>query len=529
MKNILVVSFLLMFTTFKAQLPSKSNPIRYYNDFSSVGFLSNEESKLIEEKLKSFKEETSNQIVVVVVDDLNGLEASDFATRLGAEWGVGDKNKDNGIVFLIKLTEKREKRTTFISIGRGLDGIISDGTTKRIIDYEVNPSFKSGNYYEGVNVGTDVLMSLAKKEFNEKQYEEKLIAPSKAIFEGLFWLGIFIYLFGWIALGIDPKKGVIQMSSKPNLELSPSIIQLVNGKTELNFDIFKNAILNLGVKGVVKFNLSQDSKFLLEIVNRDTREISLHDEDKDVLGLIIKTSRKKKLFNIPDAYSQYFTNEISAIINKFSQSVNKKYYLDNGWITLIGFLTHLISLYFFWDCYSWYIILLYAIGLVVILAIMFELIQKYTKLGRKEADKIEGFIQFLKSKDFNKTHNEFSFTIDDLKEIFPYAIALNYGKEWFEHYNYMALNHSESLMKNHFSFLDDFNLPDLEKLIQTIENKLKIATTKTRERGSGAFIATDSYSSSDNDYADSDSGDSDSGDSDYGGGDFGGGGAGGDW
>ena len=155
---------------------------------------------------------------------------------------------------------------------------------------------------------------------------------------------------------------------------------------------------------------------------------------------------------------------------------------------------------------------------------MFQLIQKYTKLGRKEADKIEGFIQFLKSKDFNKTHPEFSFSLVDLKEIFPYAIALNYGKEWFEHYNYMALNRSESLMKNSFSFLDDFNLSDLEKLIQNIENKLKIATTKIRERGSGSFIATNSYSSRDNDYADSDSGDSD-----YGGGDFGGGGAGGDW
>jgi len=521
MKNILIVYFLLIFTTFKAQLPSKPNPIRYYNDFTSEGFLSNEESSLIEEKLKTFKEETSNRIVVVVIDDLNGFEASDFATKLGAAWGIGDKNKDNGIVFLIKPTEKR---TTFISIGRGLDGIISDGTTKRIIDFEVNPSFKSGNYYEGVNDGIDVLMSLAKKEFNEKQFEEKLIAPSKAIFQVLFWLGICIYLFGWIALGVDPKKGVIQMSPKPNLELSPSIIQLVNQKMDVKFDIFKNAIMNLGIKGVVKFNLSQDSKFLLEIVNRDTREISLHEEDKDVLRLIIKTSRKKKLFNIPDSYSQYFTNEISDLTNKFSESVNRKYYLDNGWITLIGFLMHLISLYFFWDCYSWYIFLLYAIGLIVIVVIMFQLIQKYTKLGRKEADKIEGFIQFLKSKDFNKTHPEFSFSLDDLKEIFPYAIALNYGKEWFEHYNYMALNRSESLMKNSFSFLDDFNLSDLEKLIQNIENKLKIATTKIRERGSGSFIATNSYSSRDNDYADSDSGDSD-----YGGGDFGGGGAGGDW
>ncbi|MFY7944169.1 MAG: TPM domain-containing protein [Crocinitomicaceae bacterium] len=521
MKHILIIIFLSIFTAFKAQLPSKSNPIRYYNDFSSVGFLSNEESSLIEEKLKSFKEETSNQIVVVVVDDLNGLEASDFATRLGAEWGIGDKKKDNGIVFLIKPTEKR---TTFISIGRGLEGIISDGTTKRIIDFDINPSFKSGNYYEGVNVGTDVLMSLAKKEFNEKEYEEKLIAPSKAIFQGLFWVGIFIYLFGWIAFGIDPKKGVIQMSSKPNLELSPSIIQLVNDKMELNFDIFKNAIMNLGITGVVKLNLSPDSKFLLEIVNRDIREISLHEEDKDVLRLITKTSKKKKFFNITDSYSQYFSNEISAVKDKFSQSVNKKYYIDNGRVTLIGFLMHLISLYFFWDCYSWYIILLYAIGLIVIFAIMFKLIQKYTILGRKEADKIEGFKQFLKSKDFDKTHAEFSFSVDDLKEIFPYAIALNCGKEWFDHYNYMALNSDDSLMKNYFSFLDNFNLSDLETFIQNTEKKFNIAITKPQKKGRGAFIATSNFSSRDSDYNDSDYGDSD-----YGGGDFGGGGAGGDW
>ena len=81
-------------------------------DFISPGDVQALNFKLIE-----FAKETSNQIVVVVVDDLAGLEPFEYATALGQEWGVGKSETDNGVVLLIKPTGGKNQRKTFIAVG----------------------------------------------------------------------------------------------------------------------------------------------------------------------------------------------------------------------------------------------------------------------------------------------------------------------------------------------------------------------------------------------------------------------------
>ncbi len=87
-------------------VPERPNPPRLVNNLSKEmpQFLSAQEEEQLERKLEDFANKTSNQIVIVVVDDLNGLEPYDFATRLGHKWGVGQAKFDNGIVILIKPT-----------------------------------------------------------------------------------------------------------------------------------------------------------------------------------------------------------------------------------------------------------------------------------------------------------------------------------------------------------------------------------------------------------------------------------------
>ena len=176
-------------------IPERPNPPRLVNNLSKQmpDFLSAQDEERLERKLEDFANQTSNQIVIVIVDDLKGLEPYDFAVRLHHNWGVGQAKEDNGIVIVVKPTGGKGQRKSTISVGYGLEGAIPDLTAKKIIENELNPNFANGNVFEGFDKTTDVLMSLAKGEYNSDQYGQK---KSKNRFpKGLIIPIIFLILF----------------------------------------------------------------------------------------------------------------------------------------------------------------------------------------------------------------------------------------------------------------------------------------------------------------------------------------------
>lgn len=183
---------LIIFFQTVAQIPEKPVPPRLVNDYS--GILKNAEIQSLESKLSEFARNTSNQIVIVIINDLQGYDPADYAFRLGEKWGVGKKDKDNGIVVLVKPKTDNENGKIFIAVGYGLEGIIPDAVTKRIIEHEILPYFRQGKIYEGLNRGTDVLMSLAQKEFSSEKYLEQTKSQPSAILIFIIILIIF-FLF----------------------------------------------------------------------------------------------------------------------------------------------------------------------------------------------------------------------------------------------------------------------------------------------------------------------------------------------
>ncbi len=87
------------------QLPDQMSPPRLVNDFA--GLLDEAQRRSLEQKLADFDRETSTQITVVTVDDLDGYAPADYAQRLHDKWGVGRKGKDNGILILVKPSQPR--------------------------------------------------------------------------------------------------------------------------------------------------------------------------------------------------------------------------------------------------------------------------------------------------------------------------------------------------------------------------------------------------------------------------------------
>ena len=176
---------LILFLTWLANVysqdfPEKPVPPRLVNDFA--GFLSTSEQNMLEQKLVAFNDSTSTQIAIVVVKDLHGYDKADYAQRLGDKWGIGRKGLNNGILILVKPNTPDSKGEVEIVQGYGLEGAIPDLTCSQIIDNEILPAFKRGDYYGGLDKATSTIMALARGEFSAEQYGKNIRKnPAKSV------------------------------------------------------------------------------------------------------------------------------------------------------------------------------------------------------------------------------------------------------------------------------------------------------------------------------------------------------------
>ena len=173
-KHLYLLLLLSWFGTLLGQIPKAPSPARFLNNLSNANIISEAEQAQIEKRLDQFEQETSNEISVVIIDDLGGDEPWHFATEIGEAWGVGKADKDNGLVFLIKPTQENGGRQVYLAAGRGLEAAITDLTCQDIIQHEILPKFKQNQYAKGINKALDVLFGLAKGEINEKSYRKQL-------------------------------------------------------------------------------------------------------------------------------------------------------------------------------------------------------------------------------------------------------------------------------------------------------------------------------------------------------------------
>jgi uncharacterized protein len=169
-------------------VPVRPSPARLVNDFT--GFLTPAEQQRLERKLDKFDDSTSIQIAVVIVKSLEGYDVSDMGTRILQKWGVGHKEKNNGIVVLIKPKTNDEKGKIAISTGYGAESLVTDALSKRIIEQEIFPSFSNGQYYQGLDKATNTLYSFLRGEFSPSQY----MAKGKAHKGSRFPVTIIIFL-----------------------------------------------------------------------------------------------------------------------------------------------------------------------------------------------------------------------------------------------------------------------------------------------------------------------------------------------
>lgn len=153
-----------------AGIPAKPTDHKIIHDYA--GIINDNDEAVMEDSLERFSRETSNQIVVVTVPTLDGMDKAEYAAELGQSWGVGGKKYDNGIVILIKPKTSSEKGEAFISTGYGLEGALPDALCTKIVMNEMIPRFKNDDYTGGLWNALRVIMPICRGEYSEEEYLE---------------------------------------------------------------------------------------------------------------------------------------------------------------------------------------------------------------------------------------------------------------------------------------------------------------------------------------------------------------------
>src|SRR5207248_10233990 len=124
----------------------------YVNDYANV--LSRSTLADLNQKLRDFESQTSNQVLVVIYPKMQSDSSiDDYAVRVAQAWGVGRKDRKNGVVLFI-FTQDRKMT---LQVGYGLEGAMPDAISKRIIEDEIKPHFQQNDYNGGVRAGIDAI------------------------------------------------------------------------------------------------------------------------------------------------------------------------------------------------------------------------------------------------------------------------------------------------------------------------------------------------------------------------------------
>ena len=135
-------------------------PDHYFNDYANV--VSKGAADRFNEQLAQFERETSDQVVVAVFLKMQSeSDIADYTQRVAQAWGVGQKERRNGVVFFVFIQDRK----MFIQVGYGLEGALPDATAFDITEYHVKPLFRNGNYEGGLATGIDLICKAIRGEY----------------------------------------------------------------------------------------------------------------------------------------------------------------------------------------------------------------------------------------------------------------------------------------------------------------------------------------------------------------------------
>jgi len=176
-------------------IPEAPNPPKLFNDY--VGVVSTSEASDLESMMVRINDSTTVQIAVVVVPTVGQYDIADYAQQLAMKWGIGQRDKNNGVLLVLAMDDRKSR----IQVGYGLEGVLSDIKTAQIQDHVLRPLMRQEQYASAISETVNAIYKAAKEEY-------KVEAPSQADDEGvgstiLGWIIMFVAmsfcLLGFVA------------------------------------------------------------------------------------------------------------------------------------------------------------------------------------------------------------------------------------------------------------------------------------------------------------------------------------------
>jgi uncharacterized protein len=164
------------------------------------GTLDAPQQQAIAAKLAAFEQAKGSQVAVLLVPTIGTETIEEFATRVTDEWKLGRAGVDDGVLFVVAKQERRMR----IQTGRGVQGVLTDALSRRIIAERVSPRFRAGDFAGGIQDGVDAIIKAIEGE--------ALPAPAQAAPRARSSSGSSLENFFWLAFLVVPIAGSILRS-----------------------------------------------------------------------------------------------------------------------------------------------------------------------------------------------------------------------------------------------------------------------------------------------------------------------------
>ncbi len=198
-KILFVVALLVSQFVFSQGYKIPEKPKLQTSVYDYVNLLSSSQKTNLESKLVRYSDTTSTQIVVAIISSTEGESINYLAANWGEKWGIGDAEKDNGVLVLLA----KDDRKIAIQNGKGVEHLMTDFQSKRIIEKVIIPEFKKGDYYRGLDKGSDYIFRTLNGEFKgTRQQESQGFDPGTIIF-----IIVIIIFFILISRGNKNNRG----------------------------------------------------------------------------------------------------------------------------------------------------------------------------------------------------------------------------------------------------------------------------------------------------------------------------------
>ncbi len=209
----------------------------HVNDYADL--LSQADEAFLEEKLSDLEKSDSTQICILTVPSVDGADIESYSMKVAETWKIGQKGKDNGILFTVAFQERKVR----IETGYGLEGRLTDIAAGKIIRSIILPEFRRGDYSAGITAGTEALISAVKGEFSavSDTSGEKDSDDSQKMAVFIFYTAGLIFISYFFAAAFQKKRFLRSVLAFP----------FAGGFTMVLFSLTASAFLAGGLAGAV--------------------------------------------------------------------------------------------------------------------------------------------------------------------------------------------------------------------------------------------------------------------------------------